>query len=404
MDTRRLVALVTGWQVVASACYYSLFAASTFLRESFGVSRFLVGVAITTLTLGYTLALFPSGALVDAYGERPILVGGLAGLAVGVVAVGLAPSYALLLPAVLVLGVAYASAMPASNRAIVSGVPPADRGMAMGLKQVGVTGGSAVAAIVVVSLAPLVATWEVGLYALGAMGATVAVLFFVFYDGSSGSGELTIPDLRGLGANRTYLALVVAGGFLGAALFTTVGYATLYLTDGVALSVGVAGVGFAAMQVSGSLGRVAAGRLTDRLVGITDWGPGQAAAGVLLGQGAVGAVLVAGLAVFAHPIVALVLLVAVGATIVGFTGVYYACLTAIVGDETVGTATAGAQVALNAGGLAAPPAFGWLADVAGFGASWTLLAGSAVVGTGFAWLAFRRLGRPASEPSAAVPE
>jgi len=327
--TRRFIALVTGWQVVASSCYYALFAAGPFVRETFGLSRFLVGLVVTTLTLGYTVMLFPSGAAVDAYGERPVLVGGLAALAAGVVAVALAPSVAVLFVAALALGGAYATAMPASNRTIVAGVPADRQGVALGLKQVGVTAGSGLAAVVVVSLAPSLATWQAGLLALGAVAAAVAGLFANGYPHHPGGGALSRPDFSGLAGNRAYVALVAAGFFLGAALFTTVGYLTLYLTESVGVSAAVAGLGFALVQVTGSIGRVAVGTAADALGRATDWSGARAAAVLLTGQVGTGAAL---LGVLALP-------------------------------------------------LDVPPAFGWLADTLSYRASWALLAGATLVGT-----------------------
>jgi sugar phosphate permease len=401
---RRFVALVTSWQVVASSCYYSLFAATTFLPEAFGISRTLVGVAITTLTFGYTVVLFPSGAAVDAVGERPVLVLGAAALGTAAILAGLAPTYWLLLVAAVALGAAYATAMPASNRAIVAGVPASERGTAMGIKQVGVTGGSGLSAVIVVTVAPLVATWRAGFLAIGALALLVAGVFYLTYEGEPGSGDRRLPDLRGLGGDPTYLALVAAGLFLGATLFTVLGYTTVYLTEGAALSAGVAGLGFAAIQVAGGAGRVGAGRLTDALVAAAGWGPARAAAAVVLGQSVAGAALLAALAAGPGRLVALAVFVGVGATIVGFPGVYYACLAALVEDEAVGTATAGAQTALNAGALLAPPAFGWLADGVGFAAGWLLLVAITLLGAACAALVFSRAGTGSATASADRPD
>lgn len=383
MRPRRFIALVTGWQVVASSCYYALFAAGPFVRETFGLSRFLVGLVVTTLTLGYTVMLLPSGAAVDAYGERPVLVGGLAALAAGAVAVAVAPSVAVLFVAALALGGAYATAMPASNRAIVAGIPADRQGVALGLKQVGVTAGSGLSAVVVVNLAPSLATWDAGLLALGAAAALVAGLFAVGYPHHPGSGTLSRPDFSGLAANRAYVALVAAGFFLGAALFTTVGYLTLYLTESVGVSAAVAGLGFALVQVTGSAGRVALGTAADALGRAAGWSGARAAAVLLTGQVGTGALLLGVLALPLEfpPPVALAVVAAVGFTVLGFTGLYYTCMSALVDDGTVGTATAGGQTTLNAGALLAPPAFGWLADTLSYRASWAMLAVATVIGT-----------------------
>lgn len=381
MSTRRFIGLVTGWQAVASSCYYAVFAATPYIRDTFGLSRFLVGVVVTTMTLGYTVFLFPSGAVVDTYGERAVLVGGLAALGAGAIAVAVAPSVAVLFVAAFALGSAYASAMPASNRAIVTGVPPDSQGFALGVKQVGVTVGSGLSAVVVVTLAPRVATWELGLAALGTTALAIGGAFAVGYTGEPGSGRLELPDVAGLGANGPYVALVLAGFFLGAALFTTVGYLTLYLTEAVGVSAGLAGLGFLLLQVAASVGRIVIGGLADRLGRWADWSRARAAATLLAGQVGVGAVLLGALTVPVPAAVAFALVAGVGATVLGYTGLYYTCLSALVADDEVGAATAGGQTTLNAGALVAPPAFGWLADAVSYRASWALLTGAVLAGT-----------------------
>jgi sugar phosphate permease len=382
----RPLSLVTGWQVVASTCFYALFAGTALLHQSLGISRFHLGLVVTAATLGYTVALFPVGAAVDGAGERPVMVAGLLGLAGSVVAVGLADGVGLLALGAVALGGAYATAMPATNRAIVTGVPAALRGRAMGIKQVGVTAGSGLAALLVVSFAPSVGAWNLGFLLAGGLAAVVAVAFAVLYRGSP-AGAWRLPDVRALGRNRTYVALTGGGFFLGAALFTTVAYTTLFLTEAVEVSVAVAGLGFAAMQATGSAGRVVSGWLADR----RDAPEARATATVLTWQAALGVVLLAALALpgLPRPVV-LVVVGGVGATVLGFTGLYYACMTALVPADEVGAATAGGQTALNAGALLAPPAFGWLADTASYRTGWLLLAGAALAGTASLALVVRR--------------
>jgi len=391
VSSRRLVASVTVWQAVASACYYAVFAATPFVREAFDLSRFLVGVLVAAMTLGYTLLLFPSGAIVDAFGERPVFVVGLVALGGGALAVALAPSTPVLFVAALVLGGAYATAMPATNRAIVASVPPGERGFALGLKQVGVTAGSGAAALVVVNLAPTVGTWTDGMAALGVLAVGVGGAFALGYRGEPGDGRLRRIDLGSLRGNGPYVALTAAGVFLGAGLFTTVGYLTLSLTESVAVGAAVAGIGFALLQVAGAVGRVAAGTLADRLARRRDLRPVRATTTVLLGQMGLGVLFLGGFALSPPPVFALVLVVGVGLTVVGFTGLYYSCLAAIVAEGEVGTATAGGQTALNVGALLAPPAFGLVTDASSYGVAWALLAVVVLVGVGLVALVPRRL-------------
>ncbi|MFB6172972.1 MAG: MFS transporter [Haloarculaceae archaeon] len=374
----RTIAVVTGWQLAASLCYYAPFAATPFLRDGFGLSRALVGVVVTALTLGYTVALFPAGALVDGFGERRVLLAALVALAAGAVAVTVAPTYPLLLAAAALLGAAYAPAMPGTNRALVRRIAERRRGLAMGVKQVGVTAGSGLSALLVTGLAGVL-TWRAGFHAVAAVAVVVTVLFAVGYRGDAGDGRLSRPDVGSLRANRAYLLLVAAGAFLGAGLFTTVGYAILYLTESAGAAVVAAGASLALAQAAGSTGRVVAGGLADRLAGRSAV-PAHAPLAVLGGQAAVAGLLFAALALSDPPFaVAVAVFVGLGFTALGLTGVYYSALTDLVAPDEVGAATAGGQTALNAGALLAPPSFGALADALSYGAGWAALAACAAV-------------------------
>ena len=78
---------------------------------------------------------------------------------------------------------------------------------------------------------------------------------------------------------------------------------------------------------------------------------------------------------------------ALGLPVFGVTATYYACMTALVPSDQVGEATAGGQLTINAGGLVAPPAFGYLVDTAGYTAGWlTLAAGMALAALLLGWL------------------
>ncbi|MFA1609749.1 MFS transporter [Halobellus rubicundus] len=385
LDEWRPVGLVAGWQTAASLCYYSIFAATGFVREAFSLSESLVGFFLTAALVGYTVALFPSGAAVDGYGERPVMIAGLAGLAVAAVAVSLAPTYAAVLAAGALLGAAYSTAMPASNRGIVAAAPPGRTSLAMGLKQVGVTTGSAAASLVVTGVAA-VAAWEVGFWAISVLALGYAGIFALRYRGRPGTGDLSVPDVRGLLGRRTYVVLVAAGFFVGASIFTMLGYIVLYVQDAVGASAAAGGAALALTQLTGSAARIGAGGLADRL------GGARGSALVALGQLGLGATLFGAVAVAPGSIaVAFVLFAGLGVSIHGSTGVFYSCLTDLVDGDEVGAATAGGQTAINVGGVVTPPLFGYLVETGGYDAAWVLLAALAGVGAALLLLVVRRI-------------
>jgi MFS family permease len=370
--TWRGVGVVSGWQVTASLCFYAVFAATASIRGTFGVSRTLVGVALTTTLAGYTVFLFGAGAAVDGFGERPTMIAGLVGLGIGMVGVALAPSYALLLVALVVVGGSYATAMPATNRAVLVVAPEGRRNLAINVKQVGVTAGSGLGAVLVTAAAGTRFGWQVGFAVAAALAACVAAVFAATYHGRDGSGVLAPPDVRGLAGFDGYAPLVGAGFFLGAAVFTTTGYVVLHLTESIGTAAAFAGAVLATLQVTGSAGRLVGGSVADRLPGSNV----QASARVLVAQSLLACVAFGGVVAADTSLGGAVAFGVLGLFVLGFPGVYYACLTALVPDERVGAATAGGQTALNLGGLAAPPVFGYLADTVSYDAGWTVLAGA----------------------------
>lgn len=400
----RFVALVLAWQVAASSCYYTVFAATPFFSDAFSLSGIAVGAIITVLTFGYTIFLLPVGSVIDSRGERSILLVGLSGLAICAVAVTVVPTYPLLLGCVVCLGAAYASAMPGTNKAILEGVAVEHRNLALGIKQVGVTAGSAISALLVTGF---VGRWQNGFLLVAVAALIVNAVFFLAYrpqhaeaettatsdtlepDGGNGAdeptgdrpertNERTFVTLRRLLARRSYRRLTAAGFFLGATLFTTVGYTVLYVAESIGTSVAFGGIVLAVVQVAGSAGRVGAGWLGDRLHGSER----LATARVLLGQAASGTLLLVGVTFVDSRVAALAGFALLGVFVLGFTGIYYSCMGTLVPAARIGSATAGGQMALNAGALVAPPTFGLLIDRAGYDVAWLLLAACGAVATG----------------------
>jgi MFS family permease len=380
------VALITAWQTVASLGYYTVFAATGLIRSEFGLSELYVGLFITATIVGYTLALLPSGSLVDAYGDRRIMVGSMLGLIIGLVGITIAPSYPVLLLTGAVLGAAYAPAMPASNRGIVAAAPTGHANLAMGIKQVGVTTGSAIASVLVTSLAA-VAAWQSGFLVAAVVCGSFAVVFAVRYSGVRASGQIRRPDFRLLRGTAGYVPLVAAGFVVGATIFTTLSYTILYAEDVVGLGVAAAGAILAATQLTGSVGRIIAGSMADRIGGIG--GPLVVIAMQLLGAG-----VLFGLLGFepTDPRIVTLVFIGLGVTLLGSTGVFYSALTSLVSRSAIGTATAAGQMAINIGGLLTPPLFGILVESLGYGVAWVVPAVLSLLAVGAIVQVHRRVG------------
>jgi MFS family permease len=393
----RTVLLVATWQISASVCYYTIFAATPFFRDVFGLSRFRVGIVVTTLTLGYAVFLLPLGALTDRFGERLTLTLGLVGLAAGTALVAGAPTYALLLAAVFVLGSLYGTAMPGTNKAIFDNVAPGRRNFAMGIKQVGVTGGSGISALLVTGLAGVL-FWEAGFLVASGFGLVVAAVFYLTYSVGGGGSDAGYPDFGALLSNRPYVVLTSAGLFLGAALFTTTGYTVLYVEESIGASVAFGGVVLALVQLFGSAGRLVTGWLSDVLPGR----PRVRIGLVLVAQSLGSAVMFVVVSSTTTALGAAIAFSALGFFVLGYTGVYYSVMATLVPAEEMGGATAGGQLALTSGALVAPPAFGYLADAVGYRTAWLFLA-AVVLAASVLLVGVVRTQPPVANPAAAEP-
>jgi MFS transporter, ACS family, hexuronate transporter len=391
MGYARLMALILIWQVSASILYYSIFAATPFFKDEYALSGFAVGIILTALTFGYAVFLLPIGALTDRFGERRVLFGGLVGLAVGALLVVAAWSYATLLLAAFLLGTFYGTAMPGTNKAIFDRIARGRQHLAMGVKQVGVTAGSGIGALLVTGIAGVL-FWKAAFLIAAAFGLLVAAAFLLLYRDGSGYGTARYPDFGGLARNRPYRSLTTAGFFLGAGIFTTTGYTILHLDESVGTSVAFGGVVLALLQFAGSTGRVVTGWLSDALPG----DPRRTIGTILLAQAIAGVILFIAVAFSDTRLSAAVALVALGFFVLGCTGVYYSCMATVVSVEEMGGATGGGQLALTSGALLAPPAFGYLADTFGYRTGWLMLAACWLVAAFFVVRVIR------SEPPAAV--
>lgn len=372
----RLVAIVTLWHIAASLCYYAVYAGTPLFRDVFSLSAFSVGIVITALTLGYLVFLLPIGVATDQFGEHRLLTLGLCGLATGALLIAFAPTFVLLLVAAFFTGSMYGTATPGTNKAIFDNVESAREYRAIGIKQIGPTIGSAVSAVLVTGLAG-VFFWQAGFLVVAIAAFGTAGLFYLTYPVSETS-VAAYPDVQTIFKNRLYLLLAGAGVGIGAAFYTTTGYTVLFVTDAVGASILIGGVVLAVLQVFGSLGKLLAGYLADLLDGRATVVTGS----LLASQAFVGGVFFFVLPVTNTPLTAGIAASVLGLTVVGSTGLYYSCISTVVLEEDLGGASAIGQFAVTGGGLLAPPAFGYLVDMVGYAAAWSLLGVFSLVAAG----------------------
>ena len=117
------------------------------LVEGLGLTRFQVAFLVPSIYLSGLLFSVPGGRLADRLGVRPSFLGGLAVSAIGLLAAALAPGFLVFLFCLFVAGSGWSVVNPALGKAIMDVFPVSERGIAMGVKQMGLTLGGLVAAL-----------------------------------------------------------------------------------------------------------------------------------------------------------------------------------------------------------------------------------------------------------------
>ncbi len=139
-----------------AALFSAVFFLAQFLQTVLGHGPLGAGLRLLPWTATLFFVAPVAGALVDRYGERPFLAGGLALQAVGLGWIALVAQpgmdYIELVPALMVAGAGVSMAMPATTSAAVNAVPAAALGKAAGvnstLRELGGVFGIAIAVAV----------------------------------------------------------------------------------------------------------------------------------------------------------------------------------------------------------------------------------------------------------------
>lgn len=373
---------------------------SPFLLDSLRMSRSQVGWLLPALYLGGVVMSLPAGWLVDRLGVRMALVLGLALTGVMIGAGAMSPNLPALLVCLCVGGFGWSVLNPGSGKAIVEAFSPQQRGMAMGIKQTGLTLGGVGASLILPPIAVAVG-WRDALLVAGAASLGCAVIVAI---GLRAPGTPTtraaanrprpsdlLPFLR-----RPGLVVLFASGFLLSVLQAAVlSYMVLYAKESLDYSAVAAAGLLAIAQAGGTVSRLLWGFVSDWFFG------GRRRPGLVI-NALVGAASYLALALSAVPAALAPVLAAVaGAAAFGYMGLYLALVAEVGGVRYAGLLTGVAVTFAWSGVLVGPPVFGLVLEASGtYQLPWLLLA---VVAVGVA-IALHRLQplvqrTPATQPA-----
>jgi predicted MFS family arabinose efflux permease len=391
-----VLGLATAMQLGLSLPQQTPAAIGPILVHDLHLSHTELGLLTSAIWGGMLLGMLPAGLLSDRLGERFVVLGGGVVLAAFLLlasgARAFAPLFLLLVPA----AVGAAAGSPGGTRALAVWFPVAQQGMAMGIRQTGVTLAGVVAAVMLPPIA-LALGWSASLRTVAVLALLSVAVFALFYREPGPREHRAAPfRLRQLLRSRPWLfATGFAWVFMGA-LGCVVAYTTAALHQDAGMGAVRAGLMLALVQVGGVAGRIGWGVLSDRLGGR---GPVMALVGFLATLACLGAAAGFGPGTPGWLLAPLVFLL--GAAALGWNGLYVT-LSAEVGSRRGAATAVGAGTTITFTGLfVAPPIFGAIADRTGtYHWSWVALAALCAAGTALG-LAIRdrrrRLGGPVAE-------
>lgn len=362
-----LVALLGVAMVTATYMQGALSVLSPFVIDEFGISRSQLGLAFAAFSLVGAAASPVMGAFTDR-GARGVLVTLFVLAGVGLAMSAAAPVFAWLVIGSAVGGLALGAGNPVTNRIISDQVPPARRGIVVGIKQAGPPLGLLTSGLVLPPLA-VAFGWRTALavsLVIPAIGLAAGP-FLV-----AGGGRDRGPAATGTtspATRRAVLGLTVVGLGVAVALSATIAFLPLYAVEDIGVSPETAGLMASAFGLTGVAGRILWGGLAGRFRRASTALLVMSAAAVLASGALLAARWLGAPAVWGAT-------VALGGSAMAWHAVAWLFIIEEVGAGAVGRASGVMQIGNSVGFASGPPVLGFVVDGTGsYLIGWLVVAG-----------------------------
>lgn len=322
-----------------------------------------LGLVVTAFYVGAIGVLLVAASAADRWGPRRLFLGGPVVIAGGLLGASHARTFEELLAWMALAGIGNGIALPPTTRAVMEWFGSRSRGAAMSIKQTGLPlAGFLVAIAVPIGLARI--GWRGSFTVLALVTLASAVIAFGLYadppwqqPAESSQGG----SLRTLARDRRLLAIAAFATVMSGIQLSLVGFLVLFLSGGLGYPLPVAGELLALAQVSGVMARVLSGVLSDRFFGARR----QPVLLLMAAIAVVGNVALAAAPRGASVAIVAAVLVLLGFSAVGWSGVSTALVAELAGRELSSSAAGLSLTGSYLGIIVTPPLFGLLVDLSG---------------------------------------
>lgn len=244
-----------------------------FFQADLNINRAQIGFLTSVHSMGWIVMAMVAGSLVERTGIRLWLF--LSPVFSGVCALIFSSitSYNQGVAIFLILGIAFSFINPATTKAIIIGFSQVGRGTAMAVKQTGTPAGVFLASASLPVIA-VCAGWKWSMSFVALINIVVGVLVWFLYkekDSGQSRSEICYNKERGnlkkdfvkLFHNINFLLISILQGIFNIGQFVIQSYLVLYLVESLGFSTIYAGFVMAITQLSGILGRILWGLMSD---------------------------------------------------------------------------------------------------------------------------------------------
>lgn len=371
LATRALIA-TTAIQVAAACAALTVPSIAPVIAARLDVPVSMIGTYLSLLYIGAATAALAGGGVVLRYGAMRLsqvcLVACAAGLALTLALGADAGVFGLITMtlAALVVGVGYGPITPASSHVLAKTTPRERMALTFSIKQTGVPAGAALAGLIVPPVTVMLG-WEaavvlisIGCVAVAWMSQPLREPLDDDRDRTARLSAAALLNGLALVARSPALRTMALVSFVYSGMQMSVaGFIVAYLHTEIGLGLVAAGTALTVASVAGVIARISWGSFSDRT------GAPRATL-ALIGFLMAGASALAALFTPAWPMLAiLAVAAALGATAIGWNGVYLSEIARLAPPGEAGRATGGCLFFTYVGVVVLPFLFGWLQRASG---------------------------------------
>ena len=363
--TKNIVIWICLAQLLTAFVGRSLAPLMVYISSDLSLNKVQLGFLPTALFIGQSVATLPTGLLADWMSIRKMMLSLMVIVGIGFLCLAWTDQYFLAILCVIFAGVGYGGMHPVTNKVLVNTFVPSRLTLPMGLKQMSITLGSALASLILIPLVVLIG-WR---YSLSLASIILILIALLVYFKMSNSENLQqnrtnstslISNLKILIRSRRLLVLNIVALILMGVQVTFNTFLILFLYEVKGWTIYYSGTCLAISELSGALGRILWGVISDRYFNSNRWIVLLFI--TLLTLGSFGM-----LYVMNSPVILIVSVIIIGFSLSGFNGVWMNAAVESLSRSLSGSASGYSIMVASVGVFFIPPIFSAFIEYNGYG-------------------------------------